>query len=531
MSNVLLINYPPPKAKDLAQFLSSRGLHCLTPVPSLDDESLSSFFQREEEAASNVDVALIDLNGAGTSDRRGTKHGKIIKKIHLFLKQISEANSTACVILTGKPIALDQVSELLRGGVYDYLESPASPKQIEKTITQGLKNREQAQDIIRSLARSNAQLVDEKDRLQTWSNDLNRIYEINQKLAASLNIDELICSFGESVKTLVPYDTLSTFLKGVEGTDRVWVWASPQQNKPAERAALLKDLHEEALQRGQKFLQSDEPPTPSISNEGAEIAIPLVLAKEKIGLLQMTRDVKRSKTASQQQETGFPLPFDDYQMRILSMLTTPLCLTIRNAQMYQQVKELAATDELTQVLNRRAFLHVLEREFKRSIRLQTPLALFLIDLDHFKQVNDFFGHLTGDVVLKETALLLKQSVREVDILARYGGEEFVVILPELNSKEALVAAERIRNIVETHTFNKPKDPIQLTVSIGLAMLPSPSAKTSEDVFHLADSALYLAKKRGRNRIEVSALNGEHIENKEGRVKAPWRRVNVFPANQ
>jgi two-component system cell cycle response regulator len=193
------------------------------------------------------------------------------------------------------------------------------------------------------------------------------------------------------------------------------------------------------------------------------------------------------------------------------MVTTALSLSLRNAEMYQQVKELAATDELTHILNRRAFLNILERELKRSNRLETTLALLLIDLDHFKEVNDLYGHLAGDAALCEIAFLLKQSIREIDILARYGGEEFVIILPEVAQNEAFIAAERIRHLVGTHLFRKDKDPIHLTVSIGVAIFPLSSTNKPEDLFHLADLALYLAKKKGRNRIEISPQDVEHTE--------------------
>ncbi len=370
---------------------------------------------------------------------------------------------------------------------------------LEETVEHGLQTRENVDEMIHSMVQANERLLEEKNRLHTWNQDLSRIYQINQTLASFLNPGLTISAFAESLKPLIPYDTLSILLKGRGGADRVWVF--PHQNETAQRDF----IQEEARLLGNAFLLHHEKSETHLVSDGFEILIPIGTTVEHLGILRITRRVKGTDQLS----------LNDYEMQILMMVTTSLSFSLRNSEMYQQVRELAATDELTRVLNRRAFLNILERELKRSDRLQTTLVLLLIDLDHFKEVNDVYGHLAGDAALQEMAALLKQSVREIDVLARYGGEEFVIILPEVEQKDATIAAERIRHLVATHLFRKDKDPIHLTVSIGMAIFPLSSTKNPEDLFHLADLALYLAKKKGRNRIEISPPDLEHVEHAQG----------------
>jgi len=489
LPNVLLVNYAPPEKTALAQFLSSGDFLCLPAIPSMEDNRLLKPFERGA-GKHGVDLVLIDLSRS-TDGKRGTIVREI-RKVHLFLKRIREMNSTACVILTGPPIPLDKVSQLLRYGVYDYLCSPLSLKRLVKTMEHGLKNKAQAEEIIASLARANRQLELEKDHLKKWSESLRLIDEINQTVAGSLQIDDLICAFGEGIKKLIPYDTLAVFLKGHDEPDRAWIWAKPEKNQRSGSIQFLKRLQQETVAWGNKYLLSDTASLETrIKRQGEEMIVPLFVAGEKVGLLRIAKGLANKSD----------IPFGQDHVHIVSKVVTPLCLTLNNAHMYQRVNALALTDELTSILNRRAFLHLLEREYKRFIRSRTPFTLLLIDLDAFKGINDCYGHIVGDVVLKESASLLKHAVREIDILARYGGEEFVVILPETGLKEGLIVAERIRHLVALHLFNKEKSPIRITVSIGIVMLPSRPVESSEAFLHLADLALYQAKKKGRNRVE------------------------------
>lgn len=165
--------------------------------------------------------------------------------------------------------------------------------------------------------------------------------------------------------------------------------------------------------------------------------------------------------------------------------------------------ELSNTDHLTGLFNRRFMMEALDKEVQRNIRKGGTLSLIMLDIDHFKQVNDDFGHLQGDVVLQKVALQLRKELRSYDCAARYGGEEFVAILPDSTLKESVFVADRIRLAIQGTKFNGALDKLSLTVSLGVASFPREYGLTADGFIKLADDALYRAKTNGRNRVEFN----------------------------
>ncbi|HEY5522372.1 MAG TPA: diguanylate cyclase [Desulfuromonadaceae bacterium] len=163
--------------------------------------------------------------------------------------------------------------------------------------------------------------------------------------------------------------------------------------------------------------------------------------------------------------------------------------------------ELSNTDHLTGLFNRRYMMEALDKEVQRSIRKGGTLSMIMLDIDHFKLVNDGFGHLQGDVVIQKVALQLQKELRSYDCAARYGGEEFVAILPDSSLKDAVFVADRIRLAVLGTRFNGPLANLSLTVSLGVACLSKEHSLTVDGFIKLADDALYRAKANGRNRVE------------------------------
>ncbi len=161
----------------------------------------------------------------------------------------------------------------------------------------------------------------------------------------------------------------------------------------------------------------------------------------------------------------------------------------------------AFTDFLTGLKTRGYFEQQLELEIKRAGRKQTPIALLMIDIDHFKALNDTYGHHVGDQVLRDVSAVLMKDMREVDTAARYGGEEFVIVLPETNTAGAMQVANRVRRGVEQSKFfaGSPRQVEHLTISIGVAIFDQ-DAQTKRDLIEAADSALYAAKSQGRNQV-------------------------------
>jgi two-component system, cell cycle response regulator len=168
--------------------------------------------------------------------------------------------------------------------------------------------------------------------------------------------------------------------------------------------------------------------------------------------------------------------------------------------MLSRVESLAIMDPLTGLYNRRRFETIFSSEFKRAARYQLPLSLLMIDIDHFKNVNDTYGHQEGDTVLRELAQVVQSTIREVDTPARWGGEEFVVLSPNTTRENGLRAAERVRKAVANHAFTGIGVK-KITVSIGVAGIPAPDLDSRDKLIHAADLAMYGAKKNGRNRVE------------------------------
>jgi diguanylate cyclase (GGDEF)-like protein len=166
----------------------------------------------------------------------------------------------------------------------------------------------------------------------------------------------------------------------------------------------------------------------------------------------------------------------------------------------RETYELATTDSLTTVYNRRTFKELAEPQLSRSRRADMPVSLLMLDLDHFKRINDTYGHLGGDDVLKAFAGLVRSCLRKEDLLARYGGEEFVVLLPGAAQAQAFSLAERIREEVAARSFDANGHLVRVTVSIGIASEAGDTLPSLEAMLGRADEALYRAKNEGRNRV-------------------------------
>ncbi|MCC6746330.1 MAG: diguanylate cyclase [Deltaproteobacteria bacterium] len=164
---------------------------------------------------------------------------------------------------------------------------------------------------------------------------------------------------------------------------------------------------------------------------------------------------------------------------------------------HEEIYRLTTVDGLTQVYNKRYFMEVLEREISRGHRYGRELSLIMFDIDHFKNINDTYGHLAGDHVLHQLAQVVKERIRREDIMARYGGEEFAIVLPEIDAFNARQFADKIRRLVEKTAFKFEDTKIPVTISIGVGCVTA-DLTTSTDFIKLADENLYEAKRRGRN---------------------------------
>jgi two-component system cell cycle response regulator len=211
-----------------------------------------------------------------------------------------------------------------------------------------------------------------------------------------------------------------------------------------------------------------------------------------------------------------PKPFADEELdaRIFAALrvkATEHELKRRNNElqsMLHHVESLAITDPLTGLFNRRRFDDVLKREFAVTKRYPTSLSCLMVDVDHFKRINDLYGHEAGDRVLRGVASRLSSRLREVDTAARFGGEEFAVLLPQTPKQGATIVAERIAGVVRREHFEFTDGSASVTVSVGVAESRDVTGSAPEALIKAADTALYLAKSRGRDQVVVYSLQSE-----------------------
>jgi len=451
--------------------LKGRGYTVTTLVAPFASKAVITFLRKH-----SVDVVLLVVRTGGA-----------MRTIVRSLRQVRTAASTASLLIMGSHFQFEDVGMLLHAGVFSILPASCPPARLVKTVRQGLKNRQRLDHILQLSTRleaAYAALSEDRKRLRVWSRDLSRLYGMNQLLAEQLNHKGVMQTLGVGLGEIIPHDFLSLFLKNGEQ-----VWSSLQTEAPVDEAEIQRSL-DATRQLGRQFVNADSSPHgATVRTRGCEFLLPLSLASEKIGLLRLVRWSNK--------------PFDEYQSKVLTMIATPLALALRNADLYQQLESLAMKDALTEALNRRAFENILDRELKRARRYRSHLSLILLDIDHFKAINDQFGHQSGDRILRELAAIVKKAIREIDVLVRYGGEEFVVVLPGTKLDEAMGVAHRIKSAIDGYPFLNEGANIQLTVSMGVAHYPDPDVGSSGTLFEQADQALYAAKRNGRNRIEVA----------------------------
>jgi diguanylate cyclase (GGDEF)-like protein len=250
---------------------------------------------------------------------------------------------------------------------------------------------------------------------------------------------------------------------------------------PLDEANSLQELHRAIAAR----LQSIDPSIVTF------LASPIIYQSQVTGMLAFFR---REAT-----------PFTVDEQRAAASLATQISIAQANMRMFQQVQHMASTDGLTGLYNRRHFFTLTVPLFEHSVRYQETFSVIMFDLDNFKEVNDTYGHLAGDEVLRALSSLCLRLVRHVDIFARYGGEEFVVALPRTEPAQAGMIAERIRLAVERNAFTYHNQSIHITISLGVASSHDPQ-DTLESVLEQSDQALYLAKQAGRNCVRPLPAN-------------------------
>jgi diguanylate cyclase (GGDEF)-like protein len=342
----------------------------------------------------------------------------------------------------------------------------------------------------RELRRSKAQL----DALTTMASEMERSMEASTdgEEVAEILLRSMLSAFGfKQAAAVWERKGRTSAIKVLRGGQGALVC---QEIQPVARGALVGEVAARALNLKSPVLARRLSPVGDPVLEGMVpgavnvVVVPLKAGGERLGLVVC--------------EAGPPVSrrFSRRSVAMVGRFAAHAALTMKNADLNSEVARLAASDGLTGLANRREFTAVLAKEVARAARSKDPLSLAVLDVDHFKVVNDTFGHLAGDEVLREVARAMTTQVREVDLVARYGGEEFAIILPNCSSMDALAVVERVRAAIEIAGTTA-----RVTASAGIASMPGDSTD-EEGLMAAADQALYRAKDAGRDRVVLAGLD-------------------------
>ncbi|HEB02964.1 MAG TPA: sensor domain-containing diguanylate cyclase [Nitrospirae bacterium] len=337
--------------------------------------------------------------------------------------------------------------------------------------------------------------------------DLRTLSQLTDFLSTTLDPQEILHMIVKKISEHIPVSRCSILGVRHEGDDTVQVVSTFEDRSERNLYLDLKKYPEikEALETRKSVVIKDAQKAPVMNPvlkaiKGLDIksiaVIPIVFRSEIIGTLFLRTSRKKYE-------------FSEREIKLFQEIANAASKALNNAFLFMELSQqrsdlekLAITDYLTGIYNIRYLYHCLESEFSLSMRHGTPLSCLMFDIDHFKRVNDTYGHRTGDMVLMEFASLIQGHTRKSDIFARYGGEEFVMLLPHAGMEGALSKARMIKNAVEEHRFKGLKRSANFTISIGISACPHKKIKDQDDLIRLADEALLRAKDEGRNRILV-----------------------------
>jgi diguanylate cyclase (GGDEF)-like protein len=324
------------------------------------------------------------------------------------------------------------------------------------------------------------------------------LYNASVEIGAALDSEQLYAVIHHSASRLMRCDTIVIGLADEERGEIEYVYLWDEQGSwPSHRAPITRGLigyvvrHAVSLRIDNSDAQTEalfaaEPFGPGERQSRAILATVLSVGELVIGGISV--------------QSSAPDAYSPGDLSALEMLAATAAIAIQNAQLFTQMQQLAALDPLTAIPNRRHFYELAVREVERSARYGHTLSAIMLDADHFKTINDTYGHIAGDQVLQTIAARCRGDLREVDMLARFGGEEFAVLLPETDRDQALQVARRLAACIADSPVVTDAGSLAVTISLGVASAPPGTLTTIEALLNAADQALYRAKRAGRNQV-------------------------------
>ena len=362
-------------------------------------------------------------------------------------------------------------------------------------------------ELMRVLA-SEAAVALENARLfkgeQTKSRHLTLLNNISRNAIATLNPDEMLFRIAGELEQGLIYDHI-----GIGMLDYAAKVVVIQTEAGRRRAGLQKQIpfgeglvgrvaRSGEMKAVRDFAAEASAGGPVLDDSASGVALPILYGDQLHGVLYV--------------ESLEPCDFTDEELQLLETLADLISGALHSALTFQKAQEQAITDGLTRVKTHRFFMETLSAEWKRATRAGRPFSLVLIDLDRFKFVNDFYGHLEGDVVLRRVGQLLEENCRRSDVVARYGGDEFVVLMPETNAEQARQLTNKLRSYLSQDTLLREKN---VTGSFGVASYPV-HGSTPQELIQVADASMYLSKHQGGNSVSTA----DHFDPNEAKR---WKR--------
>ncbi len=333
------------------------------------------------------------------------------------------------------------------------------------------------------VAIENARLFAEEQRK---SRQLTLLNKISGHAIMTLNPEEMLAKVAGELEQGLTYDHIGIATMDYSAKELlIQAEAGKRRDAIGRRIALGEGLIGNVARTGEIAMVrevSPETPQPLLPGSVSAIALPINCADNLLGVLYA--------------ESSEPSDFREEEIQLLRTLADLFAGALQNAVTFQKAQEQAITDGLTGVKTHRFLMEALSAEWKRSTRAGRPFALVLMDLDRFKFVNDFYGHLEGDVVLQRVGLILEQNCRRSDVVARYGGDEFVILMPETNIEQARQIAGKLRSWVASDPLLRDKN---ITASFGIACFPT-HGSTPQELIQVADASMYLSKHQGGNAV-------------------------------